>query len=150
YSPLEIILVGTGERSGSATSARAHLATCSTSSRPWSSSQTRPDSVHSSTGMCHLRYGVPSRTTAPSEPGDPRDDRPRRPPRPAQASADAPGPDGLDDPVVDRVPGPAGRVEFEDPQPEVGGQPDMLRLADVEPLAFRVQSQLADRPDGRQ
>src|SRR6516162_4605349 len=46
YSPFEIIRVGTGERTGSATSARWHLLTCSASSSPWSSSQTRPDSFH--------------------------------------------------------------------------------------------------------
>src|SRR5262245_25467991 len=64
YSPLEIIRVGTGERRGSATSARSHLATCSTSSSPWSSSQTRPASFHSSTGMCYLllRCAIPETT----------------------------------------------------------------------------------------
>ena len=64
YSPLEIIRVGTGERRGSATSARSHLATCSASSSPWSSSQTRPDSFHRSTGMCHLllRCAIPDPT----------------------------------------------------------------------------------------
>jgi len=51
YSPLETIRVGTGERAGSATSARSHRATCSSSSNPWSSSQTRPASFHFSAAM---------------------------------------------------------------------------------------------------
>ena len=68
YSPLEIIRVGTGERRGSATSARSHLATCSSSSSPWSSSQTRPDSFHCSTDMCYPPAAMcdPSRGSVPT------------------------------------------------------------------------------------
>src|SRR6516164_4671648 len=68
YSPLEIIRIGTGERSGSATSARSHLATCSASSSPWSASQTRPDSFHGSTGMGYLLLGFWN--GHPSRPGE--------------------------------------------------------------------------------
>ena len=53
YSPFETIRVGTGDGNGSPSSARAHLAICSSSSNPWSSSHSRPSS-------CHLVIGMPS------------------------------------------------------------------------------------------
>src|SRR5262249_44941139 len=51
-----------------------HLATCSASSSPWSSSQTRPDSFHGSTGMWYLplRCAIPCPTprsgSSPAQP----------------------------------------------------------------------------------
>src|SRR5262245_4367558 len=53
----------------------------------------------------------------------------------------------LDDPMRDRGGPTPRRLEVEHPEPQVRGQPDVLRLADVEPLAARVQADLADRRD---
>src|SRR4029434_5903565 len=69
YSPFEIILVGMGERKGSATSAREHFATCSASSSPWSSSHSRPDSFHLSMRISFLpmKSLVSSQSSSPSK-----------------------------------------------------------------------------------
>src|SRR5947209_8118737 len=57
----------------------------------------------------------------------------------------------VDDLVLDLLPPPPGRLEFEDPQAEVGGQGDVLRLADIETLALqRIEGQLAAGTDRRQ